>query len=313
MQQTQQTKRAVARIKRHKLMRQNIALYVMLIPMFAYILLFHYWPMYGIQIAFRNFNFADGITGSPWVGTKWFSYFFKSNQFKIIVSNTLILNLYNLLAGFPVPILLALMIHNINSKRYKRVVQTATYLPHFISVVVLVGMMSCMFSLNSGWVNGIIASLGGQPVHLMGEAKYFRHVYVWSGVWQEMGWNSIIYLAALTGIDPGLHEAAMIDGAGKLRRIWYVDLPGILPTIAIMLILRFGRMMSLGFDKIYIMQNSMNIDTSEVLSTYVYKQGITSFRYSYSAAISLFNNVVNFVLLTVVNKLSGWFSGNSLW
>ncbi len=198
----QQTGRAALRATRRKLMRQNAALYVMLIPIFVYIILFHYWPMYGIQIAFRNFNFADGITGSPWVGTKWFSFFFKSNQFKMVVSNTLILNLYNLLAGFPVPILLALMIHSIGSKRYRRVVQTATYLPHFISVVVLVGMMSCMFSLNSGWVNGIIASLGGQPVHLMGEAKYFRHVYVWSGVWQEMGWNSIIYLAALTGIDP---------------------------------------------------------------------------------------------------------------
>ena len=309
----QQTGRAALRATRRRLMRQNAALYVMLIPIFVYIILFHYWPMYGIQIAFRNFNFADGITGSPWVGTKWFSFFFKSNQFRMVVGNTLILNLYNLLAGFPVPILLALMIHSVGSKRYRRVVQTATYLPHFISVVVLVGMMSCMFSLNSGWVNGIITSLGGQPVHLMGEAKYFRHVYVWSGVWQEMGWNSIIYLAALTGIDPGLHEAAMIDGAGKLRRIWYVDLPGILPTIAIMLILKFGRMMSLGFDKIYIMQNSMNIDVSEVLATYIYKQGIISFRYSYSTAIGLFNNAVNFILLTVVNKLSGWLSGSSLW
>ena len=298
---------------RHKLMRQNIALYVMLVPIFTYVILFHYWPMYGIQIAFRNFNFADGIMGSPWVGTKWFNYFFKSNQFSLVVSNTLMLNIYNLLAGFPVPILLALMIHSVSGKKFRRVVQTATYLPHFISVVVLVGMMSSMFSLNSGWVNGIISSLGGQPMHLMGEAKYFRHVYVWSGVWQEMGWNSIIYLAALTGIDPGLHEAAMIDGAGKLRRIWHVDIPGILPTVSIMLILKFGRMMSLGFDKVYIMQNSMNISVAEVLSTYTYKQGITSFRYSYSTAIGLFNNVINFVLLTIVNKLSGWLSGSSLW
>ena len=300
-------------VARHKLMRQNVALYVMLIPIFVYIILFHYWPMYGIQIAFRNFNFADGITGSHWVGDKWFNYFFKSNQFSQVVGNTLILNLYNLLAGFPVPILLALMIHSVGGRKFRRVVQTATYLPHFISVVVLVGMMSCMFSLNSGWVNGIITSLGGQAAHLMGEAKYFRHVYVWSGVWQEMGWNSIIYLAALTGIDPGLHEAAMIDGAGKLRRIWHVDIPGILPTVAIMLILKFGRMMSLGFDKIYIMQNSMNINVSEVLATYIYKQGITSFRYSYSTAIGLFNNVINFTLLTIVNKLSGWLSGSSLW
>ncbi len=296
-----------------KLAKQNYALYEMLLPAFLYVVIFHYWPMYGIQIAFRNFTFADGITVSAWAGTKWFKFFFNSNQFKTVVSNTLTLNIYNLLAGFPVPILLALMMHSINGRRYRRVVQTCTYLPHFISVVVLVGMMSCMFSMNSGWVNGLIARFGGQPVHLMGEAKYFRHIYVWSGVWQEMGWNSIIYLAALTGIDPGLHEAAMIDGAGKLRRIWHVDLPGILPTVAIMLILKFGRMMSLGFDKVYIMQNSMNISVSEVLSTYIYKQGITSYRYSYSTAIGLFNNVINFVLLTVVNKLSGWLSGSSLW
>ena len=198
---------------------QNRALYLMILPAFLYIAIFHYWPMYGVQIAFRNFNFADGITGSPWVGLKWFRYFFKSNNFKNVVGNTLILNFYNLLAGFPVPIILALVMNSIPGKRFKRVAQTITYLPHFISVVVLVGLMSCMFSVNSGWVNTIVKAFGGTPAYVMGEAKYFRHVYVWSGVWQEMGWNSIIYLAALTSIDSGLQEAAMIDGAGKLRRI----------------------------------------------------------------------------------------------
>ena len=170
-----------------------------------------------------------------------------------------------------------------------------------------------MFSINTGWVNGVIRALGGTPVHLMGEAEYYRHVYVWSGIWQGMGWGSIIYLAALTGIDPGLHEAAMIDGAGKLRRIWHIDLPGIMPTVAIMLIMRFGSMMSSGFDKAYIMQNSMNISVSEVISTYVYEMGMKKYRYSYSSAIGLFNNVINFVLLTLVNRVSAKLSGNSLW
>lgn len=296
-----------------KLLKTNRVLYLFLLPAFIYLVIFEYWPMYGIQIAFRNFNFADGITGSDWAGLKWFQYFFRSPQFKTVVKNTLTITLYNLIAGFPLPIILALLMNSVPSQRFKRVAQTVTYLPHFISVVVLVGMMSCMFSLNSGWVNGLIRQFGGSPVHLMGEAKYFPHVYVWSGVWQGMGWGSIIYLAALTSIDPTLHEAAMIDGAGKLRRIWHVDIPGILPTVSIMLIMRFGSMMSLGFDKVYIMQNDMNIKTSEVISTYVYKMGMIDQKYSYSSAINLFNTVINFTLLTLVNRISGKLSGNSLW
>lgn len=296
-----------------KMMKENRVLYLFLLPAALYLAVFAYWPMYGIQIAFRNFNFADGITGSAWAGFKWFRLFFRSPQFETVVTNTLSITFYNLFAGFPLPIMLALMMNSIQSKRFKRIAQTITYLPHFISVVVLVGMMSCMFSINSGWVNGVIRSLGGNPVHLMGEAKYFRHVYVWSDVWKEMGWGSIIYLAALTSIDPTLHEAAMIDGAGKLRRIWHVDIPGILPTVAIMLIMRLGSMMSLGFDKAYIMQNDMNIKVSEIVSTYVYKMGMLDFKYSYSSAIGLFNTVINFVLLTVVNQISGRLSGNSLW
>ena len=291
---------------------RNKALYAMVLPALIYVALFCYWPLYGVQIAFRNFKFPDGITGSAFVGWKWFKYFFRSNQFPIVVRNTLILNFYNLLAGFPIPILLALIMNSINSKRFRRIAQTVTYLPHFISVIVLVGMMSCMFSINTGWFSTIVRALGGTPVQLMGEAKYFRHVYVWSGVWQEMGWNSIIYLAALTSIDSGLHEAAMIDGAGKLRRIWHIDIPGILPTIAILLIMRFGQMMSLGFDKAYIMQNSLNYSVSEVLSTYIYKQGIKSTKYSYSAAISLFNNLINLIMLVTVNRISDKLSGNSL-
>ena len=298
---------------RLKMAKRNWALYMMVLPMFVYIILFHYWPMYGIQIAFRDFNFADGIAGSKWVGMKWFNYFFKSAQFKVVVVNTLTLTIYDLVVGFPLPIVLAIMMHTVQNKKFKRVAQTITYLPHFISVIVLVGMMSCFFSVSTGWVNGMIKSLGGEAKQFMGEAKYFRHMYVWSGIWQQTGWNSIIYLAALTGIDPGLHEAAMIDGANRFQRILHVDLPGISGTIAIMLILRFGSIMSLGFDKVYAMQNSLNSSVSTVISTYVYEMGMLKYRYSYSAAISLFNNIINFTLLATVNALSNKLSGSSLW
>ncbi len=294
-------------------MIENKALYLMILPMFLYIAIFHYWPMYGVQIAFRNFNFSTGITGSEWVGMKWFDYFWNSPQFVVVVRNTLFLTFYDLIAGFPIPIILAIVMHSISGNRFRRVAQTITYMPHFISVIVLVGMMSCMFSVDSGWVNGVIRSTGGSPMQFMGDAKYFRHMYVWSGVWQQMGWNSIIYLAALTAIDPGLHEAAMIDGASKLRRIWHIDLPGISGTIAILLILRFGSIMSLGFDKAYAMQNSMNMSVSQVISTYVYEMGMLKYRYSYSAAIGLFNNIINFVMLFTVNTISNKLSGSSLW
>ncbi len=288
------------------------ALYLMILPMFAYIAIFHYWPMYGVQIAFRDFNFAKGITGSEWVGMKWFEFFFKSAQFKVVVTNTLALTFYDLLASFPIPIILAIVMHSIPGNRFRRVAQTITYMPHFISVIVLVGMMSCFFAVDSGWVNGLIKSLGGAPQQFMGDAKYFRHMYVWSGVWQQMGWNSIIYLAALTAIDPGLHEAAMVDGASKLQRIWHIDLPGISGTIAILLILRFGSIMSLGFDKAYAMQNSLNMSVSQVISTYTYEMGMIKYRYSYSAAIGLFNNVINFIMLFTVNTISNKLSGSSL-
>ena len=291
---------------------ENKALYLMILPMFLYIAIFHYWPMYGIQIAFRDFNFAKGVTGSEWVGMKWFHFFFKSAQFWVIVRNTLMLTFYDLIAGFPIPIILAIVMHSIPGNRFRRIAQTITYMPHFISVIVLVGMMSCMFAVDSGWVNGLIKAMGGTPRQFMGDARYFRHMYVWSGIWQQMGWNSIIYLAALTAIDPGLHEAAMIDGASKLRRIWHIDLPGISGTIAILLILRFGSIMSLGFDKAYAMQNSMNMSVSQVISTYTYEMGMIKYRYSYSAAIGLFNNIINFIMLFTVNSISNKLSGSSL-
>lgn len=296
-----------------RLMRRNWVLYLLLLPALIYIAIFSYAPMYGIQIAFRNFTFADGITGSKWVGLKWFRFFFKSAKCWPLIRNTLIISFYSVIAGFPVPIILALMLHNLPSQKFKRTAQTITYLPHFISLVVVVGMISCFTSINSGWVNTLIEALGGERMYLMGKPEYYRHLYVWSGVWQEAGWGSIIYMAALTGVAPELHEAATIDGASKLQRIRHIDLPAILPTITIMLIMRCGSIMSVGFDKSYLMMNDLNMDVSEVIATYTYEMGLLSGKYSYSTAISLFNNVINFVFLTAVNKFAKVVSGSSLW
>ncbi|MCD8067875.1 MAG: ABC transporter permease subunit [Lachnospiraceae bacterium] len=269
--------------------------------------------MYGIQIAFRDFTFQGGITGSEWVGMKWFNYFFGSPLFGTLLKNTLILSIYSIAATFPAPIILALMIHNVPGNAFKRVIQTVTYLPNFISTVVLVGMIQCFFSLNSGFINTLIESLGGVAQNFIGMPQYFRHLYVWTGVWQGMGWNSIVFMAALSGVDPELHEAAKIDGAGKLQRIWHIDLPGILPTIQILFILRVGSVMSVGFEKVFLMQNSLNNTVSEIISTYVYKQGMLSMKYSYSAAIGLFNNIVNFIILVLANYISKRLDGDSLW
>ncbi|MBR5546935.1 MAG: sugar ABC transporter permease [Clostridia bacterium] len=296
-----------------RMMKRNWVLYLLLLPAIIYIGTFNYAPMYGIQIAFRNFNFADGITGSKWVGLKWFKYFFNSSKCWMLIRNTLAISFYSMIAGFPIPILLALMLHNIPSQKFKRTAQTITYLPHFISLVVVVGMISCFTSINSGWVNTLIEALGGERVYLMGRPEYYRHLYVWSGVWQGAGWGSIIYMAALTGVPPELHEAATIDGASKLQRIRHIDIPAILPTITIMLIMRCGDIMSVGFDKSYLMMNDLNKDVSEVIATYTYQMGLLSGKYSYSTAISLFNNVINFVFLTVVNKFAKVVSGSSLW
>ena len=296
-----------------KLVKRNIALYFLVLPAFAYIIIFCYWPMYGIQIAFRNFTLSKGITGSPWVGTKWFDYFFRSPMFSNVLTNTLAISFYSLLAGFPMPILLALMLSNIDNRKYRRMAQTITYLPHFISTVVVVALLSMFFSPSTGFINHAIKSVTGFSDHYMARPQYFRHMYVWSGIWQSMGWNSIIYMAALTGINPELHEAAMIDGASKLQRIWHVELPGIMPTMVILLIMNAGSIMSVGYEKVYLMQNSLNISVSEVIATYTYKMGLVNQKFSYSAAISLFNNVINFTMLTIVNYVSKKLSDTSLW
>lgn len=287
-------------------------LYVFLAPALIYLALFNYAPLYGIQMAFKNFRPVNGIWGSEWVGLQHFTTFFESYHFWTLLSNTLILSLYSLAAGFPIPILLALLLNYMQQQKFKKFVQTVTYAPHFISTVVFVGMIFTFFT-SDGVVNQLLNLLGISPVGFLTNPKYFRHLYVWSGVIQGMGWSSIIYIATLAGVSPELHEAAIVDGATKIQRIWHIDLPSIMPTAIILLILNAGSILSVGFEKAYLMQNSVNIDYSEIISTYVYKVGIQGAQYSYSTAIGLFNNVVNFIMILAVNRLSRHVSGTSLW
>ena len=293
-------------------MKQNWLLYVLVLPCFLYILIFHYFPLYGIQMAFKDFSAYEGIWGSPWVGMKHFTRFFESVQFWSLIKNTLILSLYQLIASFPIPIILALMLNYTSLGRIKRFVQTLTYAPHLISTVVIVGMLIA-FTSSTGVFNQILGLFGVEPILFMGQSSMFRSIYVWSDVWQNTGWNAIIYIAVLTSVNQELHEAALVDGASILRRIWHIDLVALMPTIMIMLIMNLGSVMNLGFEKAFLMQNDMNLETSEIISTYVYKIGIQSAQYSYATAIGLFNNVINFVLLVVVNRGARAVSGTSLW
>jgi putative aldouronate transport system permease protein len=292
---------------------RNYDLYLLLAPTLLYFAIFHYGPMYGIQIAFKEFMASRGITGSPWVGFDHFERFFKSYQFWTVIKNTVGISLYQLAVAFPIPIMLALLLNQLTSQRFKRLVQTVTYAPHFISTVVMVGMIFLFLSPRHGLINKAIVALGFEPIFFMGSPEWFKTVYVWSGIWQNAGWAMIIYLAALSAINPDLHEAAMMDGASKLRRIWHIDLPGILPTIMILLILDIGNLMSIGFEKVFLMQTPLNLDSSEIIATYVYKVGLLQVQYSYSAAIGLFNNVINFILLLTVNQLAKKLRQTSLW
>lgn len=288
-------------------------LYLFLLPAVLYLLVFQYAPLYGVQIAFRDYTPRLGIFGSPWVGLKHFQTFFNSFYFKEILVNTLALSGLTLVLGFPLPIVLALLLNQLPGKRYKKVIQTVTYAPYFISTVVICGMLYVFLSPSSGLINHIIELFGGKPINFMGEAKYFRGIYVTSEVWQMTGWNAIIYLAALAGVSPELHEAAVVDGAGKLQRIWHIDIPGILPQVMILLILNVGNIMSIGFEKTFLLQNDVNAATSEIISTYVYKMGIEQAQHSFASAVGLFNSVINICLLLIINKVSKRVTENSLW
>lgn len=294
--------------------RRNWGLYLMLLPAVLLLICFSYRPMYGVLIAFKEYKAMNGILGSLWADP-WYKYFkkyFDSYQFVSTIKNTLTITLYSLIV-FPVPIILALGINQMRDGKYRRIFQTITYMPHFISTVVMVGLITLLLSPGSGIFGAICTALGFEAPNLMGSAGAFKHLYVWTDVWQHAGWDSIIYLAALAGVDPSLYEAATVDGATSFQKIRYVDIPVLIPTAVIMLIMRAGNIMNLGFEKVYLMQNDLNIYSSEVISTYVYKIGVINTQYSYSTAINLFTTIINFVLLVLVNQISKRVSENSLW
>lgn len=295
------------------LRRGDYQLYLLLLPTIIYFVIFHYGPMYGLQIAFKDFIAAKGIWGSPWIGFEHFRRFFRSYQFSKVLRNTVGLSFYQLFAGFPVPIILALLLNQLVSRQYRKLVQTVTYAPHFISVVVLAGMLTLFLSPSSGVVNHVIRMISGKSVFFLAEPKWFKTVFVFSGIWQNTGWNAIIYLAALAGINPELHEAAIVDGAKKIQRIIHIDVPGILPTAVILLILNMGRIMNVNFQKVLLLQNYLNLESSEVIKTYVYKIGLLNAQYGYSTAIGLFNNLINLTLVLTVNRIAKSLGRTSLW
>ncbi len=294
---------------------RNWGLYLLLLPALTLLICFTYKPMYGVLIAFKEYKPIKGILGSAWADPwyKYFKKFFDSFQFKTTIRNTLVITLYSMLVMFPLPIILALGINQLKNRTYRKIFQTVTYMPHFISTVVMVGLLTLLLSPGSGLLGAICGMLGIKAPNFLGQPSAFKHLYVWSDVWQHVGWDSIIYIAALSSVDPSLYEAATVDGATNLQKIKYVDIPMLVPTAVIMLIMRFGSLMSLGFEKVYLMQNDLNLTASEVISTYVYKIGIINVQYSYSAAINLFSTVINFILLILVNQISKKVSDNSLW
>ena len=295
-----------------QILKKNWVCYLFILPMLIYVIIFNYIPMYGIQLAFKDYRVADGIWGSAWVGLKHFKTFFESYQFKDLLWNTLSLSLYSLIAGFPMPIIFALLLNYITNVKLKKVVQMVTYAPHFISTVVYCGMI-LIFLSSDGVINQLLKLIGIDSVAFLTNPSNFRHIYVWSGVLQNIGWGSIMYISVLTSVDPTLHEAATVDGATRFQRLLHIDLPAIVPTMVIMLIMRAGEIMDLGFEKAFLLQNNINLDYSEIIATYVYKIGIQGGQFSYSSAIGLFNNVINMVLLVVVNKIAKNVSDVSLW
>lgn len=300
-----------ARLKRDLV--QNWRLYVLILPAITALILFRYAPMYGLQIAFKDFKPAKGIVDSRWVGFKHFKNFINSYQFDKVLRNTISISVTSLITGFPMPVVFALLLNQIRSQRAKKILQTVTYMPHFISTVVLVGMLLVFLSPNTGLYGHAMKALGvSQPTNLLAQKEWFTPLYVLSGIWQNTGWDSIIYLAALSSISVDLYEAATVDGASKFKRMIYIDIPSIMPTATILLIMNMGNIFSLGFEKIYLMQNNLNLPVSETINTYVYKQGIIAGKYSYSAAIGLFNTVINFVILLTVNQIAGKVGETSL-
>lgn len=287
-----------------KRVRKSIPYYVLIAIPLIYLLVFRYYPMLGIQIAFKDYKIRQGIWGSPWVGFSYFKTFFGTANCITIIENTLIISLYYLLASFPLPIVLAVCLNESKSAKFCKITQMVTYMPYFISTVVLVSMILQFTDVSSGLFNQLLGKIGVEPINFMGRVEYFRSLYVWTGVWQSMGYSAIVYLAALSGVPMELFEAAKVDGASKFRRILAIDIPYIAPTIITLFILNTGSILSVGFEKIYLMQNGINTSVSEVISTYVYKIGIIDSNYSYSTAVGLFNSVVNLAMILIVNTIS---------
>ncbi len=284
--------------------KKNWIKYVMILPVLIYFILFHYWPMYGILLAFKDYKIKLGILGSPWVGFQHFERFFNTYNFWSLIRNTLTLSIYTLLVGFPIPIIFALFLNYLKKQRLKKTVQMISYAPHFISTVVLCSMITMFTMPDTGVFNLFREMLGLESINFMAIPKLFKHIYVWSGVWQSMGWNAIIYVSALAGVDYEMHEAAIMDGATKIQRMIHIDLPSIKSTIIMLLILSMGSLMSVGFEKVYLLQNSLNRPSSEIISTYVYQVGLIDNDYGYSTAVGLFNTIINVVLLVGANTIS---------
>lgn len=295
-----------------RLAKRYWQLYLLLLPLLTYLFIFNYIPIYGVQIAFKEFRTNLGIWGSQWVGLKYFIRFVEYRGFGQLVKNTLALSLYSI-CTFPCAVIFALMLNEVRHTRFKKTVQMISYAPHFISTVVIVAMLKLFTARSTGMFNNIIEFFGGTRFDLLADPKMFPHLYVWSGVWQNLGWGAIIYLAALSGVSQDMVEAALIDGANRLQIVWYVNIPTILPTIVIMLIMNCGNVLSVGFEKVYLMQNPLNLDASQIISTYVYEIGLQGGQFSYSAAIGLFNNVVNILILLLVNKICKRVSDIGIW
>lgn len=293
-------------------MRRKWQLYLLILPAIVSVFIFHYIPIYGVQIAFKNFRSSKGILGSEWVGFRHFARFLAYPDFWKILWNTVHISLYAL-ATFPCPVILALMMNELSSERYKKFMQMVTFAPHFISTVVVCSMVLLFFDRSQGLVNNVIAALGGERYDFVSSTRYFSSLYVWSGVWQNLGWNAIIYIAALSSVSPELIEAARVDGATRLQIVRYVNFPAILPTVITMLILSAGSLLNVGFEKIYLLQNPLNMEASRVISTYVYEIGLQGGQFSYSTAIGLFNNVVNIVVIILVNGISKRVTRVALW
>jgi len=293
--------------------KKSKQLYLFILPAFLFFLIFAYGPMYGVMIAFKDYMPSMGVLGSPWVGFKHFRRFFNSYYFWDLIKNTLGISIYSLVVGFPLPIILALALNEARDGFFKKFTQTVTYAPHFISVMVISGMLISFLSPSTGIINHFRAALGMERISFLTDPKWFKTIYVLSGVWQGTGWGTVIYLAALSGVDPQLHEAAIVDGASRLQRVFYINIPTIVPTMVILLIMNFGSIMSVGHEKILLLQNPLNLESSNVIATFVYKQGLLDAQYSYAAAVGLFNSAINSALLIVVNKLSRRVSEVSLW